>query len=277
MDVAFVIKSYGGTRLLYTSQKEDAYPLRTTLYRRKIIKELLVSVGQPSDAEMDANIDTFLGENGRKPPQNLGVGQAILMDGVALEEVGRYDQKRNCILGFCREHSGGVQETQVDEVQDVEKMANLLESKKWHHGKDGTVVGIAPITAEDHYFVSPLILSPSCKVEGGKNAESWLSRLLHWYKISPNGQHRHGQIHTVSTDGESSFRLLRNLIGLKEDLNRNSAVGKIIYSLPGMNRRTGEDGILGTCDPKHIIKRFATMLRSPSAREHDTSKSRDTT
>lgn len=224
----------------------------------------MVSTGQPDDPEMDTNLDTFLGEDGRRPPPNLGVGQALLLDGVALEEVGRYDLQRNCILGFCREHSGAIEETQVNSIQDIEKMAELLESKKWHHGKDGTLVGIAPITAEDHYFVSPLILSPSCKSEGGKDAESWLSRLLHCYKVNPNGQSRHGRIYIIATDGESSFRLLRNLIGLKEDLDRNSPVGKIIYSLPGINCRTGRDGILGTCDPKHIIKRFATMLRSPT-------------
>lgn len=30
-----------------------------------------------------------------------------------------------------------------------------------------------------------------------------------------------------------------------------------------MNLETGLNGILGTCDPKHIVKRFATMIRSP--------------
>lgn len=32
--------------------------------------------------------------------------------------------------------------------------------------------------------------------------------------------------------------------------------------LPGLNLQTGRHGILGTCYPKHVVKRFATMLQS---------------
>jgi hypothetical protein len=113
IDVTFVIKSYGGSRLLFTMQQEDTYPSRTTVYCWKKIKELVVFTGQPDDPEMDTNLDTFLCEDGHRPPPNLGVGQALLLDGVALEEVGRYDLQRNCILGFCREHSGGIEERVV--------------------------------------------------------------------------------------------------------------------------------------------------------------------
>ena len=57
---------------------------------------------------------------------------------------------------------------------------------------------------------------------------------------------------------------MRFNIGLRVPLDRHSPLGQIVYNLPGLNCFTGVNGIIATCDPKHIIKRFATMIRSPS-------------
>jgi hypothetical protein len=39
-------------------------------------------------------------------------------------------------------------------------------------------------------------------------------------------------------------------------------MGNILYHLPGLNLYTGSNGLLTTSDPKHVIKRFATLIRS---------------
>ena len=264
-DVAFLVKALGGPRLLYVLQKEEGYPSLTTLRKQKKIPEITISTGRPSKPEFDANIHAFLGaETGHKPPPNLHVGQILMMDGVALEEICRFDLQRNCVLGLCREHSGDTKTT-VDDVGDVHRIHHDLYKKKTiHHGKDGTVVGIAPISGRTNYFVSPLVLSPSCKTKKGIDLAQWIPNLISAYQQHPDGETRHGPINTLATDGESSFRNLRFAIGMTDVLDPLSKEGEIIYRLPGMNRRTGARGLITTSDPKHIVKRFATLIRSPS-------------
>jgi len=115
---------------------------------------------------------------------------------------------------------------------------------------------------------SPIILSPSCKTEKGDQLANWVSGALTCYRISPDGEKLHGKINTLATDGESSFRTMRFTIGLTNVIVPDSELGKILYKLdgspklPGLNCCTGIDGLITTCDPKHIIKRYATMIRS---------------
>jgi len=90
-----------------------------------------------------------------------------------------------------------------------------------------------------------------------------MENFIQTYREHPDGEKRHGPICTVCTDGESSFRKLRFILGLEETVDKSSPLGKKLSELTGLNLQTGRYGILGTCDPKHIIKRFATMLRSP--------------
>ncbi|KAF8056034.1 hypothetical protein FPV67DRAFT_1457452 [Lyophyllum atratum] len=240
-DIAFLAKALGGTRLLYVLQKAEAYPSYTTLKRKK----------------------SSWSQTGRKPPLNAIVGQTLMIDGVALEEACRYDHGQGHILGICREHAHTVAKLLVDDVHDIDNIANSLEQKACHHGKDGTVVALAPVTAAENYFPVPLVLSSSCKVEKGDELAKWLCKFIDTYHVHPDGEKIHGPIRTLATDGESSFRSMRFTLGVKEALDQDSGLGRILYRLPGFNCYTGANSLLTTCDPKHIVKRFATMIRSP--------------
>jgi hypothetical protein len=191
------------------------------------------------------------------------VGQVIVIDGAAIEQVIRFDFKQNHILGLCREHSTGVK-TMIEDVQDLHNVGDaLFNAKTCHRGKDATVLGLAPVTDTENYHVTPLVLSSSCKFETGEELASWVRRVIEDYRQHSDGEGRHGPICTLATDGESSFRKLRFILCLTETLDPNSDLSRKLSILPGLNLQTGPHGILGTCDPKHIIKRFATMLRSP--------------
>ncbi|KAF8165171.1 hypothetical protein B0H34DRAFT_830366, partial [Crassisporium funariophilum] len=267
-DIAFLAKALSGSRLLYVLQKAEGYPSNTTLRRRRPISEMKVSTGIPS-TEVDANISAFMGAGGRKPPSpdNILIGQTLMIDGVALEETCRYEHQDGIILGVCREHSGspGVPRLLVDGIEDIENMAKAIFADKiCHHGKDGTVVAVAPETGTENYSPIPIVLSPSCKSETGDKLAHWVMEVLSRYRKNPDGERRHGKITKVATDGESSFRTMRFIIGLVKAIKRETALGGILYHLPGLNVFTGLDGLLTTCDPKHIIKRFATMIRSPA-------------
>ena len=260
-DIAFLIKALGGPRLLYTLQVAEgsSYPSLTTLRRHKKIPEIVISPGIPDTAEFNPNITSFLGN--RLPPSDPRLGQVIMIDGVALEEVIRFDLGQNCLLGLCREHSQDNKKV-IDSVGDINNIKWVLDGGDCHHGKDGTVLAIAPITDSKDYYPVPLVVSPSCKTETGDQLVEWVGSLINTYREHPEGEARHGPIHTLATDGASSFRKLRATLGLRQLLNRHSLMGNILYHLPGLNLYTGSNGLLTTSDPKHVIKRFATLIRS---------------
>lgn len=166
-NIAFLAKALSGNRLLYVFQKAEGFPSETTLSRKQPIPELIVSIGPPLTAELNANIESFLEKTGRQPAKNPTIGQILMIDGVALEEVCRYDHQRGVILGVCHEHSSAAPIPEVHTFNDIHNISKSLHEKKYHHGKDGTVVALASITGKKNYFPVPLVLSPSCKAETG--------------------------------------------------------------------------------------------------------------
>jgi hypothetical protein len=261
---AYLVKAYGGPRLLYSMQIAESYPSLTTLRRHHPVAEITVSLKQPNKAEMVANILSFLGpKTGRNPPANPLIGQVLMMDGVAIEEVCRFDEDRNCVLGVCREHSQNI-DLEVKTVDSLKCLQGALHGDGiCHHGKDATVAGIATVTGRNHYAVVPLILSSSCKSESGLGIANWITLFRDTYHMDPNGEQQHGPIWILATDGESAFRNLRFRLCLVVRLGPETPLGKILHSLPGLNLMTGHHGLIGTCDPKHIVKRCATLIRSP--------------
>jgi hypothetical protein len=265
LDLAFLAKSAAGTRLLYSLQKSEGYPSDTTIKVKKPIPELIISIGSPSNDDISTNISGLLGEKG-KPKPTAGqqvIGQTVMIDGVALEESCRYNHRNGCCIGLCREHCPrDLQNRIINSFQDIQDIQKAIESGQCHFGKDGTVLAIAPVTGTENYLPVPLILSPSCKTETGQQLALWVRRVLDVYRTHKDGQAKHGPIHILATDGEASFRLLRFLLGLVQPLDRESPIGKILYALPGLNCHTGHHDLITTCDPKHIVKRFATLIRS---------------
>ncbi|KAF5342231.1 hypothetical protein D9611_002091 [Ephemerocybe angulata] len=263
LDVANLIRLEGGPRLLYAMAKSDGYASRTTLARRRPIPEIKPSMGIPSAADVSANINSLLGARGRKAPPDPAVGQVLMVDDVSLNEYSRYNEADNNVVGLCREHvERAVTDTTINSMADIVRLETALVEKTVHHGKEATVVAIAPVTGTDHYSPSPIVVSPTCKTEDGKGSAIWIKRTLDTYHTHPCGEAVHGPITAIATDGASQFRTMRFMLCHSEVVGEDTPVGRIICQLKGMNRRTGANGLLGTCDVKHIIKRFATRLRS---------------
>ncbi|TRM56361.1 hypothetical protein BD626DRAFT_414104, partial [Schizophyllum amplum] len=152
----------------------------------------------------------------------------------------------------------------VPTPRDVDRIANALKQGTVCHGKDGTVIAIAAIADDEHYAPVPILLSPSCKKETGDELAKWLCEVVDVWEEHEYGKRLHGPIRTVASDGESSFRAARFKLCMTESLDTSEPLGELLSSLVGLNLQTGPRGLLGTCDPKHVIKRFATWLRSPT-------------
>ncbi|KAJ7025828.1 hypothetical protein C8F04DRAFT_1046127 [Mycena alexandri] len=270
LDVGFLVKAIGGPRLLYALSKSHGLPSATTIRRHKKNPKLLPSIGIPTREEISANIASFLDPDIKPPPQPLeggGLpGNVLMFDGIALETKCRYCPYRNAILGLCREHSHLVN-TSVESLESVEDVRCALQKDKKESGKvcfgsDATVVAIAPYARQDHYTPIPLVLSPSDKTEKGAQLAEWMQVVLDTWDTHPQGRVLHGRIDALASDGDSSYRLAKHLICMVKEVDPTSPLGKIVCPLLGLNCYMSKDEQLSTCDPKHIVKRDATLLRN---------------
>lgn len=260
--IGFLAKSLGGPRLLYALSKGDKYPSVATVSQKYRIPRILPSVSVPTQQEISDNIKMFFGSSGKLEPKLESVsstmqfrpGHILMIDGIAINEVCRYDADRNRILGLCREHSHTVNThvLSLDTVHSVEKAVH--ETKTCCYGKDGTVVAIGPYANAEHYTPVPIVVSPSCKKETAQQLVRWIKIILDEWSANPDGEAKHGPIWTIGSDGESSFRLMRMSLCMTKTVDPNSALGCILGTLSGLNQQTGNNNIIGTCDPKHVIK-----------------------
>ncbi|KAF6764585.1 hypothetical protein DFP72DRAFT_1059553 [Ephemerocybe angulata] len=255
-DIAYLVKALGGPRLSFVLQNAKHSPSVATLKRNKPTPTVIVSIDTPTDEEISANIEIMLGS--RPPPSNIAVGQNLMIDGIATEQVPRYDEKNNTVVGLCKEHSTGQKKT-IDGLADIEALRKGLQDDNWHYAKEGIVFTLAPMSDLDNYWPSPVLIVPSCGTGKGPDMAKLIARWIKIYNGHRSGRARHGEIVNVSTDGESSFRGARYELGLKAPASRGSDV---LRGLSGLNTHVGDNDLLGCCDPKHIFKRFAQNLRS---------------
>ena len=104
--------------------------------------------------------------------------------------------------------------------------------------------------------------SPSDKTEKGIHLAEWVQTVLDTWKKHDLGAQTNGSIWALASDGDSAFRVAKHKICMVKKLDSNSTLGKLLAQLFGLNCYTSVNGVLWTGDPKHILKRFATLLRN---------------
>lgn len=259
-DIAFIAKALGGPRLLYAMGHAFGLPSTATLLRNSHIPEIRPCLGSPVRSDMEYGIGTLYDPAIRSPPRNIDMkraGKQVMVDGVACEEVCRYCPKRNAVCGLCREHAGTVNVT-VTDFDAIKAIEDALDGKRVHVGKDATVLAVSSIADPDDYIPIPILVSTSCKKETSENLAHWLGLFLQVWKEHPNGEAIHGPIMTIASDGESTFRSARFELAMCEDMDIETQHGYLLSKLRGFNMRTGKDGLIATCDYKHIFKREST-------------------
>ncbi|KAF6752932.1 hypothetical protein DFP72DRAFT_814901 [Ephemerocybe angulata] len=271
LDVAFLAKAIGGPRLLYALQKAFGLPSATTLRKEQKIPALVPSIGRPSADEINANISAFCAPEVKpvRTPSASGslTGNTLMFDGVTLETRCSYCSRRDRVLGLCREHGHRV-DTRVTDIAAIETIRKALfdpdsDEQKVCFGTEATVVAIAPYSPEN-YLAVPLVASPSCKTEKGEQIRLWIKDVIALWKSHPCGERMHGPIWALASDGDAAYRLAKYLECLEGgvEVDVTQGYGQFLKDLEGLNLLTSPDGVLGTCDPKHIFKRFATLLRN---------------
>ncbi|KAH6906289.1 hypothetical protein BKA70DRAFT_1497863 [Coprinopsis sp. MPI-PUGE-AT-0042] len=200
--------------------------------------------------------------------QDPRVGNTLIFDGIALEARCSYCPKRDKVLGLCREHSHRVN-TSVEGLEAIETIREFLNEPKGSPKKvcfacEATIVAIAPYADSNYYTPIPIVSSPSDKTEKGEELVEWIKMVIKAWKEHPQGEKLHGPLWTIGSDGDSSYRLAKHIYTILEgeSVQGKELAGNVLALLEGLNLLMSKDGVVGTCDPKHIFKRFATLLRS---------------
>jgi hypothetical protein len=142
LDIAFLAKSLGGPKLLYALCHSHGLPAYRTITNHRTIPHLIPSGSIPTADEISSNITSFF--NSEQRPESFRCGHSLLIDGVTVDERGRYDRETNEVVGFCHEHSAGVDRS-VTGMVAVEYLAGLVqgEDPTLHFGSEASVVAIA--------------------------------------------------------------------------------------------------------------------------------------
>lgn len=279
-DLAFLAKALGGPRLLFAMQKAFGLPSTSTLLRNYPLPSIHICLSEPTIDDMNDTFNTMFNPEVRAPPTTETVRQAgkvLMMDDIAIEEVGRYDYTRDTVLGACREHTrehihipgpkqpGILRPATLLSAKDfeaIDAISNALDGKLIHLGKEATVLAIGSISDPENYLPIPVLLSTTCKAEKADALAHWLELFLDVWCKHLRGEALHGPIVTVASDGASTFRLARFQLTTKEKIDITKGYGKVLAQLDGLDLWTGVHGLLVTCDPKHVFKRRLFTLQS---------------
>ena len=253
LDITFLVKSLGGPKLLYALSRSHGLPAYRTITNRRSIPRLVPSGSVPSLDEVSSNISSFFSPEQR--PQLPRCGHSLLIDGIAVDERGRYDRETNEVVGFCREHSAGVDRS-VTGMAAVEYLADLAHGQDavLHFGSEASVVAIGAHRA-DHYQAIPLVVSTKCGTETGEECAKWLRNVITAWESNEHGMEYNGPIWSVASDGEASLRNSRFQLCMDREVQMSSPLGSKLSRLVGMNLQTGPGDITMTADYKHAFKR----------------------
>ena len=278
LDLGCLVKAIGGNNLLFALNRGLGLPSYRTIGRHRKVPQLIPAILEPSYDNASTNISTFFNPDER--PQHDLSGHSILIDGVALEERCRYLRLANSVIGLCREHAGEL-DLHVQSTQSILSIEDAIHNDKprAHYASEATVLAIAPFR-QSGYSAVPVVLSGSCKREGGKKMSGWVADVIHAWNDHADGAVACGQIWSIATDGEATMRMCRYTLCMSHKLATTDPLYHLLQNLAGLNLFTGEGNVTMTCDPKHIIKRkyfdlqvinaifpelasgFATLLRA---------------
>lgn len=86
IDVAFLLKAFGGSKLLYAFQKHCSFASESTIQHHLNGPEILAAIGKITADYIDANIQASLSSSIKPPPPDPRFGNIIMVNNVTLEE-----------------------------------------------------------------------------------------------------------------------------------------------------------------------------------------------
>jgi hypothetical protein len=257
LDFALLSYRFGGHRQAYALQQEYGLPALRTVMRKHVHTFLRVSVSLPNVTDTAENIRELVVEP-RASQSRPRIICSIQMDETPIRPSVCYIPYLHSMGGICPCKGVLAGDLTSFDGQMVEKLAWQLSSDGEapalaHLATQATVVALGFLGRYD-YSSTPFIVSGCC---GSKDASDFVDRLdmiLTAYKNS-GAVDKFGWPASVQTDGDSTRRKGGFTLLTSCELNRSSALGKLIYPLMGMNCMVGPHDITIGFDWKHNAKR----------------------
>ncbi|KAH9910636.1 uncharacterized protein B0H18DRAFT_1176982 [Fomitopsis serialis] len=258
IDLAKLIEHYAGRNGLFAAQKHLGLPSSSSLHRLAKTPPVQPSSGKLRPAELTRNI------HARFPPgaphSRAKCGYSLSADGIAIERRMRWVKSIDCMVGACREHCSGL-DMSMSNFSCVLEVAEAMhgDSPTCHYGSDATVFGMAPFRG-DNYHIVPIAVSASCKAEKAEEFGDMIDMSIDEWDT--HAAEDWGNMWTFSCDGASTFRgACYNRLMVRE-FDRSGALYRKLSHLKGLNLSCGKSDVVHAPDPKHLIKRAATHVRS---------------
>jgi hypothetical protein len=266
LDMAFLAKALGGPRLLYALTKSHSLPSARSVFRNCRVPTLQPSLSKPTAEDVDHNISAFLDTSVRPPPTKLGAelpGMMAMVDNLAITKKICAHMPQDAMLGVSRKTAANI-ETSLADPQAIDKARAVLYDKPTQAkmASEATMVVIAPYADTEHYCILPLALSGTDKSKKGPALSCWLRVVIDAYKEHRSGSALHGPIWSIASDGDATFCNACMRLCMEVELDTASLLCGQLQDLHRLNYWTSRDLILGTCDPKHVIK--CMYLHCPS-------------
>ena len=164
---------------------------------------------------------------------------SLKMDSTYGDKRARWIPVDNIVYGLCFEHTAPVK-LQFDFIEDIEKIAKLVNEDKVHIPKELFVLGISGL-AEKSLFM-PAIIWPTCSHKNEELQKDIISSAI----IATES--KFGNLN-VCSDGDSNRRRIFTSM-MSKDGCKDPRLGKYLEKMPLLNKEVGISNVTSNYDAK---------------------------
>ncbi|TFY81510.1 hypothetical protein EWM64_g2508 [Hericium alpestre] len=255
-DLARLLRHLSGRKGLFALSRAIGLPSSTTVQNRLTSPIIVPCASRPKPSDIAQNIVSCT-RSIYVPTENIARGFGLMIDGLALNQLARWWKSTNQVVGFCREHSEGLDLAMTD-LKSILKVVDAVHGAEpsCHYAREATVAA-AGAFGQEGYEPVPIMVSGTCKSETSEDFANTVRLLIEQWKI-----HGPGPLWIVSTDGDATFRGAMFRVLMDSEFRMAEPLHSLLSTLEGLNLNCSADEIVMCPDPKHIFKRAATLLRS---------------
>jgi hypothetical protein len=256
----------GGARITYAMSKAFGTPSLRTLKNALLDVVIKPCLRGPDNATIRENLVNVVQRLRGNLPSLPPFLCHLAVDESTLVACAMYMRIYNTVGGICPCAPESLK-LAFDKYADAEHLRDQLRPSDGsaptiHFANQATV---AAVTVHDPKNSDPIpfLVAGGC---GKKNAESSAGLFERFFRVWENsGMHKIlGWFLSIATDGDSSRRRGGYMTLLRQELDPNGELYKVLVKLQGMNLFVGPHNVTLDFDRKHIIKSMSLSYRSCS-------------
>ncbi|KAJ7147039.1 hypothetical protein C8R43DRAFT_890240, partial [Mycena crocata] len=258
--LAILIYELGGGAALHALNKAPTMlPSRHAIADIRRQHSLRITVGAVTISDILENIE-MLFKDKDETEEHHKVLITLSQDEIVGDGRLCYLPETDEIGGLC-EHAISELETfkMGTDLTAIRKTVKAVRDGRVHVGKEYSVAAFSR-HAQTDYGAKPVILMPTCKKGTWQSATLLLQKLIMAWKLSPDGEAKHGPLKSIASDGDGVRRAALYLVCMHRKLGPDDPIHKFLHELVGLNLWCGDDGLTMDFDYKHLFKRQYSFI-----------------